>query len=101
MFSRPDAEVYRASLTIAGVDGSLKDRMDGLKGRVYGKTGYIGGVSSTSGYLRTDAGRWLAFSFIYNAIPQRADSDADTADFTKLQDEACRVLAGWTGAEIE
>ncbi len=95
MWRRPDREAYIASLTIAGVDGSLRDRMPGLRGRVWGKTGYIGGVSSTSGYLRTRGGRMLAFSFIYNNIPSSPDDDDDVSRYTKLQDEACRILADW------
>lgn len=95
MFSRPDGEVYRDSLTIAGVDGSLKDRMAGLKGKVYGKTGYIGGVCSTSGYLQTRAGQWLAFSFIHNKVPRKGGGDSDTAQYQKLHDEACRILYEW------
>ncbi|HOW71273.1 MAG TPA: D-alanyl-D-alanine carboxypeptidase/D-alanyl-D-alanine-endopeptidase [Phycisphaerae bacterium] len=97
MHSRPDAEVYRSSLTAAGIDGSLKDRMADLKGHVFGKTGYIGGVSSLSGYVKTRRGTWLAFSIIFNRIPSQAGDDDDVAPFTKLQDEACRVLVGWPG----
>lgn len=95
MFSRPDAEVYRNSMTIVGVDGSLKDRMPALKGRVYGKTGYIGGVCSTSGYLQTRAGKWLAFSFIYNNVPEVVGDDEDTKAYQKLHDEACTILGDW------
>ncbi len=95
MFRRPDAHVYLASLTAAGIDGSLGPRMTDLKGHVFGKTGYIGGVSSTSGYVRTRQGRWLAFSFIYNVIPEKTGDDTDVKAFTRLQDEACRVLVAW------
>ncbi|MGQ9650438.1 MAG: D-alanyl-D-alanine carboxypeptidase/D-alanyl-D-alanine endopeptidase [Phycisphaerae bacterium] len=95
MYARPDRHDYMASLTICGVDGSLKDRMPDLKGRVLGKTGYIGGVSSTSGYIKTNAGKWLAFSFVYNQIPERNDDDDDVKPYTALQDEACRILATW------
>jgi len=95
MYARPDRDAYMASLTICGVDGSLKDRMPDLKGRVLGKTGYIGGVSSTSGYVRTCEGKWLAFSFVYNEIPERDDDDSDVKPYTGLQDEACRILAAW------
>jgi serine-type D-Ala-D-Ala carboxypeptidase/endopeptidase (penicillin-binding protein 4) len=95
MYARPDRDAYRASLTICGVDGSLRDRMPGLKGRVLGKTGYIGGVSSTSGYVRTSEGKWLAFSFVYNNVPEKQGEDTDAAPYTRLQDEACSILAAW------
>lgn len=100
MYSRPDRDAYMASLTVCGVDGSLKDRMPDLKGRVLGKTGYIGGVSSTSGYIRTRTGRWLAFSFVYNNIPERNDDDTDVKPYTELQDQACRILAAWPNISL-
>jgi len=95
MHSRPDAEVFKASLTVAGVDGSLKERMPGLEGMVMGKTGYIGGVSSLSGYVRTRQERWLAFSIVYNKIGESRADDRDVKPFTEMQDEACRILSYW------
>ncbi len=95
MAARPDADVYRASLTAAGVDGSLKDRMTDLKGHVFGKTGYIGGVSSMSGYVKTFQGKWMAVSFVFNNISDKNGDDTDVTAFTKLQDDACRVVAHW------
>ncbi|MBI4578174.1 MAG: D-alanyl-D-alanine carboxypeptidase/D-alanyl-D-alanine-endopeptidase [Planctomycetes bacterium] len=95
MASRPNAEVYRASLSVAGVDGSLRNRMHDLTGHVFGKTGYIGGVSSMSGYIKTYGGTWLAVSIVYNGIPEHVGDDEDVAPFTKLQDEACRILVDW------
>lgn len=97
MHLRPDADVYRSSLTAAGVDGSLKDRMADLRGHVFGKTGYIGGVSSLSGYVKTLRGKWLAFSIIYNRIHSTAGDDDDVAPYTRLQDAACHFLVGWGG----
>lgn len=95
MYSRPDGEAYRASLSAAGVDGSLKSRMPDLIGFVFGKTGYIGGVSSLSGYIKIPQGRWLAFAFIYNNCPAYSGSPEDVEPFTKLQDEACKILVEW------
>ena len=44
--------VWRESLSISGVDGTLRNRFGRrLVGRVYGKSGYIDGVSCLSGYL--------------------------------------------------
>lgn len=65
------ASVWRESLTIAGVDGTLASRFKGTRGEnnVRGKTGTIDQVSSLSGYLRTAAGEQLAFSFLTNNIP--------------------------------
>jgi PBP4 family serine-type D-alanyl-D-alanine carboxypeptidase len=98
MYHHPDGQVYRESLAAAGVDGTIGKRMKDLSGRVYAKTGYIGGVRSLSGYVKTDAGRWLVFSIIYNGLPTRAGSSEDVKPFEALQDEAVRVLAKWSDA---
>ncbi len=95
MFRHPDARAFRASLAVAGVDGSLRDRMGELKGRVFGKTGYIGGVSSLCGYIHTHQRRWVAFAMIYNGIPEKLDDDRDVKPYTQLADEACGILADW------
>lgn len=65
------APVWRDSLTVAGVDGTLSNRFKGTRGEnnVRGKTGTIDQVSSLSGYMTTVAGERLAFSFITNNIP--------------------------------
>jgi serine-type D-Ala-D-Ala carboxypeptidase/endopeptidase (penicillin-binding protein 4) len=64
------APVWRESLTIAGVDGTLRDRFQGTRAEnnVRGKTGTIDQVSSLSGYLMTAAGERLAFSLLTNNI---------------------------------
>ncbi len=72
----------RQSLSISGVDGTLGKRFRRkLAGRIYGKSGYIDGVSCLSGYLVTGGpgagGRvqfdgtgehTIAFSFMFNGI---------------------------------
>ncbi|HEX8734410.1 MAG TPA: D-alanyl-D-alanine carboxypeptidase/D-alanyl-D-alanine-endopeptidase [Pyrinomonadaceae bacterium] len=65
------ASVWRDSLTVAGVDGTLANRFKGTRGEnnIRGKTGTIDQVSSLSGYMTTAAGERLAFSFITNNIP--------------------------------
>ncbi len=65
------AEMFRGSLSGAGVDGTLQRRFRDagrrdLHGRVFGKTGYINGVSTFSGYLHGRDGRWYAFSILVN-----------------------------------
>ncbi len=90
MYSHPNAAAYRQSLSKAGVEGTLRNRMKDLKGRVFAKTGYINSVRTLSGYVQTRDGKWLAFSFLYNRIP------GSVTPFEKLQDEAVRVLAEWS-----
>jgi D-alanyl-D-alanine carboxypeptidase/D-alanyl-D-alanine-endopeptidase (penicillin-binding protein 4) len=89
MWKHRDKETYFNSLTISGVDGTIGKRMDDLKGRVHGKTGFIGGVRSLSGYVQNDDGRWLIFSIIYNGFSGSAGPYED------MQDNAVRVLAAW------
>lgn len=56
------------SLPIAGIDGSLANRMKGTKAEnnVRAKTGYIGAVRSLSGYVNTGDNEPVAFSMIAN-----------------------------------
>ncbi len=90
MHSHSDGAMYRESLSKVGVEGTLRNRMSDLKGRVFAKTGYIGSVRTLSGYVQTREGRWLAFSFLYNRIP------GSVQPFERLQDEAVGTLAEWS-----
>jgi D-alanyl-D-alanine carboxypeptidase/D-alanyl-D-alanine-endopeptidase (penicillin-binding protein 4) len=57
-----------ASLSVAGSNGTLEDRLQGVAGhrRVHGKTGTLDGVSSLSGYATTPNGQRYAFSILMN-----------------------------------
>jgi D-alanyl-D-alanine carboxypeptidase/D-alanyl-D-alanine-endopeptidase (penicillin-binding protein 4) len=59
---------YYASLPVAGVDGTLNDRMKngGISGRIHAKTGSVAHVRTLSGYAETPGGRRLIFSFLSN-----------------------------------
>lgn len=72
MNSRPYVQNWRDSLTIAGVDGTLKNRFVGTRAanNVRGKTGTVDQVSALSGYLTTASGERIAFAFTTNAIPE-------------------------------
>ena len=89
MWKHKHKQAFFDSLSIAGKDGTISSRMKDLEGRVHAKTGYIGGVRALSGYVKNDAGRWLAFSIIYNGI------DGSVKPFEERQDNAVRVLAAW------
>jgi D-alanyl-D-alanine carboxypeptidase/D-alanyl-D-alanine-endopeptidase (penicillin-binding protein 4) len=58
---------YYNSLSIAGVDGTLSERMRGTKAEnnFHGKTGTLNGVTSLSGYLTTDNGDEVVISIIF------------------------------------
>lgn len=55
------------SLSIAGVDGTLKHRLKNTQAEnnFYGKTGTLNGVSSLSGYLKTSSGNELVICIIF------------------------------------
>ncbi|MGC2464032.1 MAG: D-alanyl-D-alanine carboxypeptidase/D-alanyl-D-alanine-endopeptidase [Candidatus Acidiferrum sp.] len=59
---------YYASLPVAGIDGSLQDRMKGTvaAGRIHAKTGSVEHVRSLSGFAELPDGRRLIFSFLSN-----------------------------------
>jgi D-alanyl-D-alanine carboxypeptidase/D-alanyl-D-alanine-endopeptidase (penicillin-binding protein 4) len=70
--TRRDGDVGRAlydSLSIAGQDGTLVDRMNGTvaAGRCRGKTGTISGVSNLSGFCKSGHGL-VAFSLLMNGV---------------------------------
>jgi serine-type D-Ala-D-Ala carboxypeptidase/endopeptidase (penicillin-binding protein 4) len=59
---------YYASLPVAGVDGTLNERMkeSAIAGRVHAKTGSVSHVRTLSGFAETPGGRRLIFSFLSN-----------------------------------
>jgi D-alanyl-D-alanine carboxypeptidase/D-alanyl-D-alanine-endopeptidase (penicillin-binding protein 4) len=62
------AEVFRTALPIAGVDGTLRNRMKGTpaENNVRAKTGSLSSAASLGGYVTTAAGEKLAFAIIVN-----------------------------------
>jgi len=59
---------YYASLPVAGIDGTLDQRMKdpAITGRIHAKTGSVSHVRTLSGYAETAGGRQLIFSFLSN-----------------------------------
>jgi D-alanyl-D-alanine carboxypeptidase/D-alanyl-D-alanine-endopeptidase (penicillin-binding protein 4) len=59
---------YRSTFPIAGVDGSLTDRLNTphLQSRVVAKTGSLGGVKTLSGYATSNTGQTIVFSILSN-----------------------------------
>jgi D-alanyl-D-alanine carboxypeptidase/D-alanyl-D-alanine-endopeptidase (penicillin-binding protein 4) len=68
MWGSKQRDVYKASLAVAGEDGTLDWRFSRgpARGRIWAKTGTLTGVSALSGYAATLDGRDLAFSVVVN-----------------------------------
>jgi D-alanyl-D-alanine carboxypeptidase/D-alanyl-D-alanine-endopeptidase (penicillin-binding protein 4) len=64
---------FMATLPIAGVDGTLEDRMKGTPaaGLIQAKTGGLEHVHALSGYATTVRGEYLAFSIFVNNDPEK------------------------------
>jgi D-alanyl-D-alanine carboxypeptidase/D-alanyl-D-alanine-endopeptidase (penicillin-binding protein 4) len=69
-------EVYRASLPIAGEDGTLFERMKNTaaEGHIFAKTGTVEHVVALSGYATTARGAHLTFSILGNNNSLRAQT---------------------------
>lgn len=65
------SQQWRDSLTIGGVDGTLRNRFKGTAaaGNIRGKTGTIDQVSALSGYLTTAGGEQVVISILVNGVP--------------------------------
>jgi serine-type D-Ala-D-Ala carboxypeptidase/endopeptidase (penicillin-binding protein 4) len=89
MANTPEGKVYRDSLPVAGVSGTLKNRMKGTsaQGIVQAKTGSMGGTISLSGYMNSPKYSPLVFSIILN------QHDRPTAEMSKVIDRVVVVLS--------
>lgn len=74
MARTPQASVYRASLPVAGVSGTLQNRFrnTAAQGNLQAKTGSMSGVSALSGYLEVPGYQPLVFSIMVNLSNQAA-----------------------------
>jgi D-alanyl-D-alanine carboxypeptidase/D-alanyl-D-alanine-endopeptidase (penicillin-binding protein 4) len=79
---RPWFAAYYDSLPIAGVDGTLEDRMKNTPaaGRVHAKSGSLEHVRTRSGYAETASGRRLIFSFMGNNQAGKSHEATDVLD---------------------
>ena len=79
---QPWFDTYYASLPIAGVDGTLEDRMKNTAatGRIHAKSGSLEHVRTRSGYAETASGRRLIFSFLGNNQAGKNHEATDVLD---------------------
>ncbi len=64
------SELFINALPESGTDGTLSERMKSqdLAHHIHAKTGTLQGVSTLSGYIKTQSGRKLAFSILINQV---------------------------------
>jgi D-alanyl-D-alanine carboxypeptidase/D-alanyl-D-alanine-endopeptidase (penicillin-binding protein 4) len=68
--ARPWFDAYYSSLPIAGIDGTLEERMTNTAaaGRIHAKTGSADHAKALSGFAESFNGRRLIFSFLGNNL---------------------------------
>lgn len=88
---QPWGEAYRATLPVAGFDGTLRDRMKetSAAGRIYAKTGTLENGNALSGYAETRSGRRLVFAIFGNQhnLPSWAATDVIDAICVAMVEE--------------
>ena len=93
MYRHKHSKVFLDSLPIAGVDGTLRNRMKdtAAQGNVRAKTGYVSRVSTVSGFVTTKSGEQLVFSIMMNNHLCR------NKEATAVQDKILEALANLGG----
>jgi D-alanyl-D-alanine carboxypeptidase/D-alanyl-D-alanine-endopeptidase (penicillin-binding protein 4) len=81
--------VFYNALPIAGIDGTLKDRMKGTpaEGNAHAKTGSISNARTLSGYVTTADGERLIFSIM------ASNWTGPTSGVTRVADQIVSALA--------
>ena len=81
--------IYYKSLPVAGVDGTLSERMNRTEaeGKVHAKTGTLKGVSCLSGYVTAKNNHLIAFSVLEQNFVDK------TAYARYIQDKICELLS--------
>jgi len=92
MYSHKYADSFISSLSISGVDGTLKNRLnhESSKGKVKGKTGYLGNVVSLSGYIERNDDDVYIFCLINN------NYSTPTAMSQELQELVCERIINYS-----
>jgi D-alanyl-D-alanine carboxypeptidase/D-alanyl-D-alanine-endopeptidase (penicillin-binding protein 4) len=86
MSRHPEAAAYLDALPIAGVDGTLRNRMKGTRaeGNVRAKTGTLRWANGLSGYVTTAAGERLAFSLVLNRYAGTTAENSARAELDRI-----------------
>jgi len=90
------AKAFYDSLPVAGVDGTLSNRMKNTPaaGNARAKTGTINQVATLSGYVTTASGEKLVFSILVNNMPE------DSLARRGYIDEIVVMLASFIGKSL-
>jgi len=88
--AQPTFTPFLESLAIAGVDGTLKERMSSIRSQVKAKTGTLSGVSALAGYVESPHD-CFAFSIMINGYV--SDSVYSPPCKTEIEDAICLMLA--------
>ena len=82
---------WRKSLPVGGKTGTLSGRLkgEGVRGRVFAKTGTLNEVVTLSGYIETRSGRTLAFAFLFNDVKP---GKPNLRRVRRIQDALCGIL---------
>ncbi len=80
--TQPWGAAFRATLPVAGVDGTLSQRFVGtpLANRLFAKTGTLNGVNALAGFMTAASGRELTFALYANDRPADAPSATAAAE---------------------
>ncbi|MGB2986209.1 MAG: D-alanyl-D-alanine carboxypeptidase/D-alanyl-D-alanine-endopeptidase [Phycisphaerae bacterium] len=104
MHAQPEGGLLHKSLSVAGVDGSLRKRLTDIPGRVRAKTGTMRGVRALTGYVgptfqsasyvgptfqsvKGGTGAGYAFAVLFNGYK------GPSTPYKECQDRFCRILA--------
>jgi len=87
MLTRPEGTLLFDSLSVAGVDGSLRRRLRDMPGRVHAKTGTMRGIRALAGYVNGEMGPKYAFAVLFNGF------EGPSTPYREIQDRFCRILA--------
>lgn len=89
----PDFKVFYDAMPVAGVDGTIRNRMKGTpaQGNVHAKTGTLQHAISLSGYVTTASGEQLIFSILCNNFTTRS------SEVTAVGNAIGVALASYTG----
>ncbi len=69
--SRGNGDSFVESLSVAGVDGTLRRRLKNSGGTVVGKTGTLTSCLALSGFVKSKEGRPIAFAIVTNGNRRR------------------------------